>query len=64
MDFPGFIAATGADDPEVRAKIEGQVPMRRLGGMEEFSNFCMAFLDGSSRFQTGQTIGFDGGWSA
>ncbi len=64
MDFPGFIAATGADDPGVRAKIEAQVPMKRLGGMDEFSNFCMAFLDGSARFHTGQAIGFDGGWSA
>ncbi len=64
MDFPGFIAATGADDPAVRAKIEAQVPMGRLGTMEEFSNFCMAFLDGTARFHTGQTVGFDGGWSA
>ncbi len=64
MDFPGFLDASGANDPAVRAKIEQQVPMNRLGGMEEFARFCMAFVDGSSRFQTGQTIGYDGGWSA
>ncbi len=64
MDFPGFIAATGADDPEVRAAIESRVPLRRLGGMDEFARFCAVFLDGSTGFQTGQVVGYDGGWSA
>ncbi|MEM9656516.1 MAG: SDR family oxidoreductase [Actinomycetota bacterium] len=64
MDFPGFIAATGAGDPEVRNAIERRVPMRRLGGMDEFARFCAVFLDGSSGFQTGQVVGYDGGWSA
>jgi 3-oxoacyl-[acyl-carrier protein] reductase len=63
MDFPGFIAATGADDPERRAAIEAQVPMGRLGTMDEFAAFCSVFIDGTARFQTGQCIGFDGGWS-
>ncbi len=64
MDFPGFIEASGANDPEVRAKIESRVPLQRLGSMEEFATFCAVFLDGSSGFQTGQTVGYDGGWSA
>ncbi len=64
MDFPGFIEANGANDPEVRAKLENRVPLRRLGSMEEFASFCAVFLDGSSGFQTGQTVGYDGGWSA
>lgn len=64
MDFPGFIAATGADDPAVRAAIEKRVPLRRLGGMEEFARFCGVFLDGTTGFQTGQVIGYDGGWSS
>ncbi len=64
MDFAGFRAATGADDPEVMAKIEKNVPMHRLGTMEEFAQFCRVFLDGTARFQTGQVVGFDGGWSA
>lgn len=62
MDFPAFLAASGAQDPEVRARIEAQVPMRRLGTMSEFAAFCMAFLDGSSRFTTGQFVGYAGGW--
>ena len=63
MDFPAFLKATGAKDPEVRARIEAQVPMRRLGTMQEFAAFCMAFLDGSSRFTTGQFVAYAGGWA-
>lgn len=62
MDFPEFRRANGADDPEVRAKIEARVPMRRLGTVEECAAFCAAFLDGSSRFTTGQFVGYAGGW--
>lgn len=63
MDFPEFLAATGATDPEVRAKVEAQVPMGRLGTMDEFAAFCMAFTDGSSRFTTGQFVAYAGGWA-
>ena len=63
MDFPEFLRATGATDPEVRAKIEAQVPLRRLGTMEEFASFCMPFLDGTSRFTTGQFVAYAGGWA-
>ncbi|MEI6570744.1 MAG: SDR family oxidoreductase [Actinomycetes bacterium] len=63
MDFPEFRKAAGADDPERRAFIESQVPMGRLGTMEEFAAFCMTFLDGTSRFTTGQYISYAGGWA-
>ena len=62
MDFPEFLAANRAEDPEGRARVEAQVPMRRLGTLEEFASFCMAFLDGTSRFTTGQFVGYAGGW--
>ncbi|MGZ4712695.1 MAG: SDR family NAD(P)-dependent oxidoreductase [Acidimicrobiia bacterium] len=62
MDFPAFRIANGADDPEVRAKIEARVPMRRLGQVEECASLCAAFLDGSSQFTTGQFVGYAGGW--
>lgn len=62
MDFPEFRRANGADDPEVRAKIESKVPMRRLGTLEECAAFCAAFLDGTSQFTTGQFVGYAGGW--
>lgn len=63
MDFPEFRRATGADDPEVRARLEAQVPLGRLGTMDEFAHFCAPFLDGTSRFTTGQFVSYAGGWS-
>jgi len=63
MDFPEFIRASGAEDPEVRAKLEAMVPLGRLGTMEEFASFCMPFIDGSSRFTTGQFVAYAGGWA-
>ena len=64
MDFPGFRKASGADtDPERRAAIEAQVPMRRLGTMDELAAFTSVLLDGTNRFQTGQFFSFSGGWS-
>lgn len=64
MDFPGFIAATGAADPERRARIESQTPMRRLGTMDELAHVTAPLLDGANRFQTGQFFDFSGGWGA
>jgi 3-oxoacyl-[acyl-carrier protein] reductase len=63
MDFPEFLRATGANNPEVRAKIEKQVPLGRLGTVEEFASFCMPFVDGTSRFTTGQFVAYAGGWA-
>ncbi len=62
MDFPEFRAATGADEPAVRERIEAAVPMGRLGTMEEFAAMCGVFLDGTSRFTTGQFVTYAGGW--
>ncbi len=63
MDFPEFLRASGANDPEVRKKIESQVPLGRLGTLDEFASFCMPFLDGTSKFVTNQFVTFSGGWS-
>ncbi len=62
MDFPEFRRASGADDPEVRARIEAAVPLRRLGTVDECAAFCMPFIDGSSGFTTGQFVAYAGGW--
>ena len=62
MDFPEFLEATGAKDPAVREMFEKQVPMRRLGRMDEFASFCAPFLDGTSTFTTGQYVSYAGGW--
>lgn len=62
MDFPEFRRASGADDPEVRARIESAVPLRRLGTVDECAAFCMPFIDGTSGFTTGQFVAYAGGW--
>jgi len=62
MDFPEFLRASGGDDPAMCARIEAAVPMKRLGTVEECAAFCMAFLDGTSQFTTGQFVGYAGGW--
>lgn len=63
MDFPGFIKANRAEEPEARARVEAMVPMKRLGTMDEFAHFCSVFLDGTSRFTTGQFVPYAGGWA-
>ena len=62
MDFPGFLRASRAEDPEGRARVEAQVPMGRLGTMDELAHLALPFVDGTSRFMTGQFVGFAGGW--
>jgi 3-oxoacyl-[acyl-carrier protein] reductase len=62
MDFPAFRAASGAEDPAVLERIVAAVPQRRLGTVDECAAFCMAFLDGTSRFTTGQFVAYAGGW--
>ena len=62
MDFPEFLKANRAEDPEGRARVEAQVPMGRLGTLVELAHFSMAFVDGTSRFTTGQFVAFAGGW--
>ena len=52
-----------AMQPEGRARVEAQVPMGRLGTLEEFASFCMPFIDGTSRFTTGQFVAYAGGWA-
>jgi 3-oxoacyl-[acyl-carrier protein] reductase len=63
MDFPEFLRANRITDEESRAKVEGMVPMRRLGTMEEFAAFCAPYVDGTSRFTTGQFTAYAGGWA-
>lgn len=63
MNFPAFLAATGAEDPEVRARLESRVPLGRLGTLEECAALSAAYLDGTCGFVTGQFVAHDGGWS-
>jgi 3-oxoacyl-[acyl-carrier protein] reductase len=62
MDFPEFLRATGGNDPKVRTALESAVPMKRLGTVDECAAMCAIFLDGTSRFTTGQFLAYAGGW--
>jgi 3-oxoacyl-[acyl-carrier protein] reductase len=63
MDFPAFLAANRVTDAESRARVEAMVPMNRLGTMDELAHFCATFVDGTSRFTTGQFVAYAGGWA-
>lgn len=63
MDFPGFLEANRATDAEGRARVEAQVPMGRLGTLDELAHFSMPFVDGGTTFVTGQFVPFAGGWA-
>jgi len=63
MDFPEFLKANRAEDPEGRERVEAMVPMKRLGQLDELANFSMPFLDGTCTFVTGQFVPFAGGWA-
>jgi NAD(P)-dependent dehydrogenase (short-subunit alcohol dehydrogenase family) len=63
MDFPGFLKANRAEDAEGRARVEARVPMGRLGGLDELAHFACPFVDGTSRFTTGQFVAYAGGWA-
>jgi NAD(P)-dependent dehydrogenase (short-subunit alcohol dehydrogenase family) len=63
MDFPEFLRANRITDDESRGKVEAMVPMRRLGTMDEFAAFCAPYVDGTSRFTTGQFTAYAGGWA-
>ena len=61
MDFPEFRRANGADDPEVRAKIESRVPMRDSDG-RGVRRVLRRVPRRQQRFTTGQFVGYAGGW--
>jgi NAD(P)-dependent dehydrogenase (short-subunit alcohol dehydrogenase family) len=63
MDFPEFLRATGGTDPAIREQLEAAVPMRRLGTVDECAAMCAVFVDGTSRFTTGQFVAYAGGWA-
>ena len=63
LDYPGFVKASGSEDPEVRKKVEARVPMKRFGEPAEVAHFAASLLDGGNKFQTGQFFSLSGGWS-
>ena len=62
MDFPEFLAATGATDPAVRAAIESRVPMQRLGTPAEVADAVLFLSSAAASYVTGTTLAVDGGY--
>jgi 3-oxoacyl-[acyl-carrier protein] reductase len=60
MDLPEFLKANRAEGAEARARVESMVPMGRLGTLDELAHFSAAFIDGRSRFTTGQFVVLSG----
>ena len=64
MDFPEFLGPPPAEhNPEVRSRLEARGQLRRLGPWTSSRPSACAFVDGSSRFTTGQAVAYAGGWA-
>ncbi len=65
---PGYfrteLTAEILDRPDELARIEGRIPMRRLGLPEELGGAAVFLLSDASSYVTGQQIIVDGGWLA
>jgi NAD(P)-dependent dehydrogenase (short-subunit alcohol dehydrogenase family) len=59
---PGAITDERIDHGPWSAPLVAETPLGRLGANDELAHFCMALLDGRSRFQTGQFYAYSGGW--
>ena len=61
--MPGNIATEGLADlgSEYVARMEGSIPMRRLGSVEDVANAVLFFASDEAAYVTGQTLIIDGG---
>ncbi|WP_294536504.1 3-oxoacyl-ACP reductase FabG [uncultured Rhodoblastus sp.] len=61
--MPGNIATEGLADlgPEYAAKMEGSIPMGRLGTVVDIANAALFFASEEAAYITGQTLIIDGG---
>lgn len=61
--MPGNIRTEGLDGmgPDYIAKMEGSIPMRRLGSVADIANAALYFATDEAGYATGQNIVVDGG---
>lgn len=62
---PGLVKTDFArelwDNPEVEARIQGEIPLRRLGEPEDFVGLAVYLASDASRYMTGQALTVCGG---
>ena len=64
LNYPGFIDAVDADkNPAIINEVTKDIPLGRLGEVEEAAHFAMALLDGVNTFQTGNFFCHSGGFN-
>jgi NAD(P)-dependent dehydrogenase (short-subunit alcohol dehydrogenase family) len=52
------------DDPGFRAEVEGQIPLGRLGRVEDVTGAVLYLASDASALVTGTSLRVDGGWTA
>jgi NAD(P)-dependent dehydrogenase (short-subunit alcohol dehydrogenase family) len=62
--FPTDINAHRLEEPKVRDKILGRIPLRRFGRIEELVGWVVFLATEASDYMTGQVVLVDGGESA
>lgn len=65
---PGAIAternAAVLADPAYRARVEGQIPLQRIGNPDDCVGACQLLCSNAGRYITGVELFVDGGWQA
>ena len=56
-----FAARTNKSPDEVRRESEEEIPMKRLGDVDEFASTALFLLSDKSSYVTGQILLVDGG---
>lgn len=60
---PGFIRTKMTDklSPEIKEKINQQIPLKRFGEAEDVANLCVFLSSDESNYITGEVVKLDGG---
>ena len=63
MDFPEFLATGSPTTPRSAGQSRPRSRSAASARWTSSPRFCMPFIDGTSRFTTGQFVAYAGGWA-